>query len=61
MKKKKEIDYKVTFELLLDEINENIIRATTMLSSDLDLPTMRFFEGQIIVLNRVLNSVDYED
>ena len=58
---KKEIDYKKLFELLLDEINENKIRASVMISADLDLPTLRFYEGQRIVLNRVLDSIDYED
>jgi hypothetical protein len=32
-----------------------------MYVADLDLPTLRFYEGQRIVLNRVLDSIDYED
>jgi hypothetical protein len=32
-----------------------------MLQSDSDLPTIRFYEGQRIVLNRILESIDDEN
>ena len=52
--------YHTLFNCLLDEINENKTRALVMNGSDLDLATTRFYEGQIIVLDRILKSIDYE-
>jgi hypothetical protein len=44
--------------VLLDEINGNLQRAITMINCDLDLPTLRFYEGQRIVLQRILDSIE---
>lgn len=55
------IYYHTLFNCLLDEINENQMRAVSMINApDLDLSTIRFYEGQLIVLERILKSIDYE-
>ena len=59
---KNEIDSKKElvgmFNILIDEILHNQYRAKTMLSSDLDLATHNFYNGQVIVLQRILDSID---
>jgi hypothetical protein len=54
--------YHTLFTCLLDEINENQMRAVTMINGlDQDLTTIRFYEGQLVVLDRILKSIDYEE
>lgn len=52
------IKYKELFNLLLSEVLNNKYRAKVMLSNDLDLATHNFYNGQIIVLKRLLDSIE---
>ena len=52
---------KQMFKLLVDAILSNKYRAKTMLSYDLDLATYNFYNGQVIVLQRILESIEEYD